>query len=112
MEQPPSYPPPPLPQQPNIITTSQGFGSHSQHLICPHCHANISTRVETEANAGAYLIGIFFCICICIAFICMHATHNVSPPDSSCHPYSCDCCLETKHYCPECGSYLGSSNNC
>ncbi|XP_070166770.1 lipopolysaccharide-induced tumor necrosis factor-alpha factor homolog isoform X2 [Polyergus mexicanus] len=82
-------PPPPPPQQPS-------FGTESQHVVCPHCHANISTRVETEATMKTHLMALLLCLFVC--------------PCAPC-PYCIDSCQAKKHYCPACGSYLGSSDN-
>ncbi|XP_029665904.1 lipopolysaccharide-induced tumor necrosis factor-alpha factor homolog isoform X2 [Formica exsecta] len=93
----PQPPPPPPPQQPSIIITNQSFGSESQPMVCPHCHANISTRVETEATMKTHLMALLLCL-----FVCW--------PCAPC-PYCMDSCQAKKHYCPACGSYLGSFDN-
>ncbi|EFN65892.1 hypothetical protein EAG_09195 [Camponotus floridanus] len=93
------YPqPPPQPQtlsQSNVIITR--FGSQSQHLTCPHCHANISTRVETESNMKTHLMAVF--LCALGLWCCVPC------------PYCMDDCLAKKHYCPSCDIYLGIGEN-
>lgn len=90
-------PPPQPPQQPSIIITGGSFGPETQHMVCPHCRANISTRVETEASSKTHLFALLLCVlgCWCCA---------------PC-PYCTDSCLVKKHYCPACGNYLGSHEN-
>jgi len=44
------------------IITGVAFSKESQHMICSHCHANISTRVESEANSKTHLIALFLCL--------------------------------------------------
>ncbi|GAB1862695.1 LITAF domain-containing protein [Camponotus japonicus] len=92
---PPSQPQPP--PQPSVIITAAAFGPQSQHLTCPHCRANISTRVETEANMKTHLIALL--LCALGLWCCVPC------------PYCMDSCLATKHYCPSCGSYLGIAEN-
>ncbi|XP_011167118.1 lipopolysaccharide-induced tumor necrosis factor-alpha factor homolog [Solenopsis invicta] len=94
---PPSMPPPSMPTHTVHVITSTAFNKESQHLICPHCHANISTRVETEANTKTHFMAMLLCLfgCCCCA----------------CCPYCMDSCQVHKHYCPACGSFLGASQN-
>ncbi|KAL0112964.1 hypothetical protein PUN28_012306 [Cardiocondyla obscurior] len=104
--QPPMYPhpqPPPSMPQPSMpsptvhVITATAFGKESQHLICPHCHANITTRVESAANTKTHLMALCLFLFLCWCF-------------TPC-PYCMDSCLVQKHYCPACGSFLGESTN-
>ncbi|XP_011705483.1 PREDICTED: lipopolysaccharide-induced tumor necrosis factor-alpha factor homolog [Wasmannia auropunctata] len=108
MEPQPSYtsPPYPYPQPPPSmpppshtvhVVTGVAFNVESQHMTCPHCHANISTRVEPEANMKTHLMAGLLCLfgCWCCA---------------PC-PYCMDSCRAHKHYCPACGSFLGVAEN-
>ncbi|XP_024881588.1 lipopolysaccharide-induced tumor necrosis factor-alpha factor homolog [Temnothorax curvispinosus] len=118
MDHPPSYTSPPYPQpqypypQPpptsmpsmpspphtvHTIVTGTAFSNESQHMTCPHCHATISTRVDSEANTKTHLIAVLLCLfgCWCCA---------------PC-PYCMDSCLVHKHYCPACDAFLGASEN-
>jgi len=92
-------PPPSMPPLPHtvIITSGVAFSKEHQHMICPHCHANITTRVESEANTKTHLIAALLCLfgCWCCA-PCAYCT---------------DSCLVQKHYCPACNSFLGASEN-
>ncbi|XP_006623352.1 lipopolysaccharide-induced tumor necrosis factor-alpha factor homolog isoform X1 [Apis dorsata] len=105
----PPIPPPPYgefppqsqsqPQsQPHIIVIGNTqFGSESQQLTCPYCHAQISTRVETESNMKTHLFALLLCA---FGFWCCVPC-----------PYCIDSCLSKKHYCPACNAYLGEANN-
>ncbi|XP_032665300.1 lipopolysaccharide-induced tumor necrosis factor-alpha factor homolog [Odontomachus brunneus] len=96
-------PPPPYDaqqqQQPvqHVIVVSGGFGPETQRMTCPQCHANISTRVESEANTKTHLMALLLCI---FGLWCC----------APC-PYCMDTCLVKKHYCPACTAYLGVSDN-
>ncbi|XP_076681137.1 lipopolysaccharide-induced tumor necrosis factor-alpha factor homolog [Andrena cerasifolii] len=100
----PAYGGPPIPPpmytegQPNIVyVSSLQFGSESQHLTCPHCHASITTSVQTEANSKTHLFALL--ICVLGGWCCAPC------------PYCMDSCLVKKHYCPACKAYLGESTN-
>ncbi|XP_012220538.1 lipopolysaccharide-induced tumor necrosis factor-alpha factor homolog [Linepithema humile] len=88
--------PQPVPQQ-NLIIMPTVFGSESQHLICPHCRANIMTSVESGPNSKTHM----FALLLCVFGLCCFAPC----------PYCIDSCKVQKHYCPECKNYLGESNN-
>ncbi|KAH0954956.1 hypothetical protein HN011_000545 [Eciton burchellii] len=95
---PPSYTSTPMqPPQQNVIISNVAFGNEPQHMTCPHCQANISTRIDTEANTKTHLFALLLCVlgCWCCA---------------PC-PYCMDSCMVKKHYCPACNAYLGSSDN-
>ncbi|KOC61573.1 Lipopolysaccharide-induced tumor necrosis factor-alpha factor like protein [Habropoda laboriosa] len=106
---PPGFVPPPPPppyfeqpqqQQPHIVVVERPvlqFGRVSQRLQCPHCHADISTRVESEANTKTHLIALLLCI---LGLWCC----------APC-PYCMDSTLVQRHYCPSCGSFLGEADN-
>lgn len=88
--------PPPGPMQPNVVVI-QSFGPDTQRMNCPHCGANVSTRVETEANTKTHLFALLLCLIGCW-------------PCVPC-PYCMDSCLVKKHFCPSCQSYLGQFEN-
>lgn len=94
-----SFPQPqPQPQQQHVIVIGNTqFGSESQHLTCPYCHALINTRVETESNMKTHLFALLLCA---FGFWCCVPC-----------PYCIDSCLSKKHYCPACNAYLGEASN-
>ncbi|XP_008553920.1 lipopolysaccharide-induced tumor necrosis factor-alpha factor homolog [Microplitis mediator] len=85
--------------QPPGVTVVQSFnyGPETARVNCPHCHADISTRVETQANVKTHIIALLLCLFQCwICIPCLYCT---------------DKCLVKKHYCPSCEQYLGSCEN-
>lgn len=94
-------PPPPPPYNPGpqnvVIVGGPQFGSESQRLVCPYCHANITTSVATEANTKTHLFALILCV---LGLWCC----------APC-PYCVDSCMVKKHYCPSCKAYLGESHN-
>ncbi|KAG8038051.1 hypothetical protein G9C98_006376 [Cotesia typhae] len=80
-----------------VIQQNINYGSESMRLNCPHCHADISTKVETEANTKTHLIALLLCIFQC--WICLPCV------------YCNDSCLVKKHTCPSCNQYLGACEN-
>ncbi|XP_020288020.1 cell death-inducing p53-target protein 1-like [Pseudomyrmex gracilis] len=94
---PPSMPPPSMPPQSVTIISGMAFGKETQNMTCPHCQANITTRVESESNMKTHLIALLLCALGC--WCCVPC------------PYCMDSCLMHKHYCPACGTYLGMSDN-
>ncbi|XP_071574949.1 uncharacterized protein [Temnothorax nylanderi] len=109
MEQGPSYtspspnsqpPAPTMPLPPHTVhtvVTVMAFDKESQNMTCPHCHADISTRVVPEANTKTHLLAVLLCSrgCWCCA---------------PC-PYYMDSCRVHRHYCPACSNFLGESKN-
>ncbi|XP_077263725.1 uncharacterized protein LOC143898254 [Temnothorax americanus] len=92
-------PPPimPLPQTVHTVLTRMVFSKESQHIICPHCHADISTRVVSEANTKTHLLALLLCACGCCCC-------------APC-PYCTDSSRVHRHYCPACTNFLGESTN-
>ncbi|CRK98106.1 CLUMA_CG011474, isoform A [Clunio marinus] len=109
---PPSAPPPysqavngvdpaaPLtPQQPiltaqHIVTTIIPLGPHATHTICPSCGAEVNTKTRTSPGVIAYVSGFIIAALGCWLGCCLI-------------PCCIDECMDTHHYCPACGSYLG-----
>ncbi|XP_050300909.1 cell death-inducing p53-target protein 1-like isoform X2 [Anthonomus grandis grandis] len=97
------YPPgqyPPPPQASNIQHTvivggpPLTLGGEPMRTQCPHCHANITTSIETEANTKTHLFALLLCVFGC--WLCC------------CIPYCMDSCQSKKHYCPNCKAFLGA----
>ncbi|KAH0535465.1 cell death-inducing p53-target protein 1 homolog [Cotesia glomerata] len=99
-------PPPPYTSEPlqttaepvvTLVQPAVNYGPESMHVTCPHCRAEISTRVETEPNLKTHMIALLLCL-----FQCWFCAPCV---------YCIDGCLVKKHYCPACEQYLGSCEN-
>jgi lipopolysaccharide-induced tumor necrosis factor-alpha factor len=99
----PSYSSPPYPetQPPTQVIITHGpvvhFGPTPQTLICPSCHAQISTSVQTEPNTKTHLFALILCLFQCYCCCCI--------------PYCVDSCQSQNHYCPNCQAFLGSYQN-
>ncbi|KAF2883731.1 hypothetical protein ILUMI_22438 [Ignelater luminosus] len=79
-----------------VVTTGlpvSQFGPAPQPMTCPHCHKEITTKLQVEAGMRAHLFAFMFCVFLCIP--CMII------------PYCVDSCKNKNHYCPECGAFLG-----
>ncbi|XP_015509319.2 lipopolysaccharide-induced tumor necrosis factor-alpha factor homolog isoform X1 [Neodiprion pinetum] len=94
---PPAYGPPPQAQPSVMIVQAPALGPESVSMTCPHCRANISTRVEQSSSTKTHIIALLLCI-----FGCW--------PCAPC-PYCIDSCLSKKHYCPGCNAYIGEYSN-
>ncbi|XP_029043983.1 lipopolysaccharide-induced tumor necrosis factor-alpha factor homolog isoform X1 [Osmia bicornis bicornis] len=98
---PPGFVPPPAPPsyhdgRPNVVVIgAPQFDSEPQRLTCPHCHANISTEIQTQANTRTHLFALL--LCVTGLWCCAPC------------PYCIDSCQTKKHYCPACKAYLGES---
>lgn len=45
-----------------IVHTTTTLGPDSQGMICPSCHHQISTRVETKATTKTHLMALLLCL--------------------------------------------------
>ncbi|XP_063911096.1 lipopolysaccharide-induced tumor necrosis factor-alpha factor homolog [Zophobas morio] len=95
------YNPPPADAQATHVFITSGphvvLGPNPQHMICPSCHAQITTSVKTEPNTKTHLFALLLCLFQC--WLCC------------CIPYCVDSCQSQNHYCPSCGAYLGTFEN-
>ncbi|XP_065370308.1 lipopolysaccharide-induced tumor necrosis factor-alpha factor homolog [Calliphora vicina] len=88
-------------QQPQIYTIRQPtttiniqppqFGTRSQLANCPMCSATQMTRCEYKSSMMTHIIATILGITTCCC----------------CLPYCFDSCKSARHYCQNCGSYLG-----
>ncbi|KAG5886892.1 hypothetical protein JTB14_003793 [Gonioctena quinquepunctata] len=79
---PPAYAPPPYsPEVPKPGHTNTVHVTHSVPvvlgpnpvgLVCPHCHAQITTSVEIEATTKTHLFALLLCLvfwpCVCVPY--------------------------------------------
>ncbi|XP_076650197.1 lipopolysaccharide-induced tumor necrosis factor-alpha factor homolog [Halictus rubicundus] len=95
-----SYGPPPSYNdgQPNVVIVgAQQFGPESQSMTCPHCRAQISTRVENESTSKTHLFALL--LCVFGLWCCVPC------------PYCINSCMTQMHYCPACNAFLGKCDN-
>ncbi|XP_071446543.1 lipopolysaccharide-induced tumor necrosis factor-alpha factor homolog isoform X2 [Hetaerina americana] len=91
--------PPPTTSTVTVIQVPTGtiLGPMSTCVTCPSCHAVVHTRVDHEPSSRTHMFAVLLCIFglwPCCLF-----------------PYCMDSCQNSMHYCPACGSYLGSYKN-
>ncbi|XP_075219034.1 lipopolysaccharide-induced tumor necrosis factor-alpha factor homolog isoform X2 [Lycorma delicatula] len=84
------------PQRPVTVVVEQGFAPFPQRMTCPSCHCPIETRVEYRPNSNTHLIALLLCF---LFWPC------------ALYPYCIDTCKDALHYCPECGTFLGTYTN-
>ncbi|XP_059469576.1 lipopolysaccharide-induced tumor necrosis factor-alpha factor-like [Neocloeon triangulifer] len=109
----PLYPAPPAPSQgPTVVVGSNPVAGgqpatvvttvihlplppKSSRYSCPSCKADIKTRVDHKSGTKTHIIALLLCLfgLWCCAPI----------------PYCTESCKDAYHYCPECGTYLGTS---
>ncbi|XP_060535494.1 lipopolysaccharide-induced tumor necrosis factor-alpha factor homolog [Cylas formicarius] len=93
-----SYQPPPVTIQPQSAGPQvAAFGPKPAQTRCPSCHAEIVTKIVNKANTKTHAIALLMCCCVC----CLCAWL----------PYVLDTCQSQQHFCPECGTYLGTHSN-
>ncbi|XP_055696615.1 lipopolysaccharide-induced tumor necrosis factor-alpha factor homolog [Lutzomyia longipalpis] len=77
-----------------IIVSSPAVGPNSTSVICPSCRHSIMTNVRTESTTRTHVIAILLCVFLCWPCVCL--------------PYCMDTCKNANHYCPNCGSFIGT----
>ncbi|TMW45638.1 hypothetical protein DOY81_009284 [Sarcophaga bullata] len=75
-----------------IVVQPPQFGSRSHFAYCPSCNASQMTRCEYESSMMTHIVAAILCFTTCCC----------------CLPYCIDNCKSARHYCPNCGSYLGA----
>ncbi|KAF2903846.1 hypothetical protein ILUMI_02330 [Ignelater luminosus] len=91
----------PAQQGTTVVVTSpppfHHFGPVPQAMTCPHCHNNITTKIQAVAGMKTHLFALALCIFLCIPCCLI--------------PYCIDSCKTRNHYCSSCGTYLGTYND-
>ncbi|XP_040171756.1 lipopolysaccharide-induced tumor necrosis factor-alpha factor homolog [Anopheles arabiensis] len=80
--------------QTTVIVTSPNVGPDPTTIICPSCRATVVTRLEYETTTKTHLCAGLLCLFLCwpCAFV----------------PYCSTSCRDANHYCPNCGSFIGT----
>ncbi|XP_061706186.1 lipopolysaccharide-induced tumor necrosis factor-alpha factor homolog [Cydia pomonella] len=93
---PPGPPPGPPPVQvtPAAVIIQQTVGPDSTHTTCRSCNQDIVTRVERKASMRTHIMAGLLCLFGCWPCVCI--------------PYCMDSCLNTDHYCTNCGAFIGT----
>ncbi|XP_055319507.1 lipopolysaccharide-induced tumor necrosis factor-alpha factor homolog [Sitodiplosis mosellana] len=79
---------------PDTNQYSPSLGYDPFPTVCPTCHQNIETKIRYEPNSLTHLVA--FIICCMGGFCCMFV------------PYCLHSCQDLKHYCPNCGEFIGT----
>lgn len=87
--------PAPIAQEPvrTVIVTSQ-VGPDPSMVCCPSCRQTVVSRMEYESSTRTHVAAGLLCLVGCWLCCCL--------------PYCMDSCRNGNHYCPNCGSYLGT----
>ncbi|KAM7343862.1 uncharacterized protein ACRADG_010767 isoform 1-T1 [Cochliomyia hominivorax] len=98
---PPTQPQPTAYAQPPVVIIQQQpmipLGPEPVYLTCPACHIQKLTRIEHEPSPKTHLMAALLCLvglwcCVCV-------------------PYCAGSCMNTHHYCGNCGKFLGTYGN-
>lgn len=71
------------------------LGKEPRRMNCPHCHAEICTRVKYREGATTHIAALL--CCIIGGLLCCWI------------PYCIDDCKDAVHECPNCNMQIGSS---
>ena len=96
----PIYQPPIVNQQQPVAVYQQPLiklKTSSVNIICPHCHNQVQTIVETKCNC----LNCCFCWCFCLLWLIVEL---VSDKDLNCQ--------DAVHKCPSCGCVIGNFTAC
>ncbi|XP_049865429.1 lipopolysaccharide-induced tumor necrosis factor-alpha factor homolog [Pectinophora gossypiella] len=95
--QPPPTPGPQVVQAtvvPAVIIAGPQVGSSPTHYTCRSCNAQVITRIEFKPSMRTHLMAFLLCLFGCWPCVCV--------------PYCVESCNNVDHYCPNCGSFVGS----
>ncbi|XP_062551737.1 lipopolysaccharide-induced tumor necrosis factor-alpha factor homolog [Armigeres subalbatus] len=84
----------PRSQPTTVIITSPNVGPDPTTMVCPSCRATIVTRLEYETTTKTHLCAAVLCLFICWPCVFI--------------PYCSTSCRDANHYCPNCGSFVGT----
>ncbi|XP_065367906.1 lipopolysaccharide-induced tumor necrosis factor-alpha factor homolog [Calliphora vicina] len=87
-------------QQPVVIIQQQpmlALGPEPVYLTCPACNIQKLTRIEYEPSSRTHLMAALLCLVGLWCCVCL--------------PYCAGSCMNTHHYCGNCGKFLGTYGN-
>ncbi|XP_046811393.1 lipopolysaccharide-induced tumor necrosis factor-alpha factor homolog [Lucilia cuprina] len=87
-------------QPPVVIIQQQPMlplGPEPVYLTCPACHIQKLTRIEYEPSSRTHLMAALLCLVGLWCCVCL--------------PYCAGSCMNTHHYCGNCGKFLGTYGN-
>ncbi|XP_055591749.1 lipopolysaccharide-induced tumor necrosis factor-alpha factor homolog isoform X2 [Uranotaenia lowii] len=77
-----------------VIVTAPSVGPDPSTIVCPSCRATVVTRLEYETTTRTHVCAAILCLFICWPCVCI--------------PYCSTSCRDANHYCPNCGSFIGT----
>ncbi|KAG8227659.1 hypothetical protein J437_LFUL007855 [Ladona fulva] len=84
---------PPATQAPIYQGPGAALGPTPVNMVCPSCHANITSKLSPVNSTKTHMIALVMCLCglwpCCLI------------------PYCVDTCRNSNHNCPVCNAYLG-----
>ena len=97
-----TYQPPMANQQPIVVNQAipqapLKLKTMPASIVCPHCHNNVTTVVDTQFNCLNCCFCWFFCICWCCVNLINDKDFN---------------CTDATHKCPQCGQVVFQYNAC
>jgi len=92
---PPAFEAPPHQVSPAVVQIVQvmNLGPRSTRMHCPHCGADVETRVKFNPGRMTHLAAIILCL-LCWPCVCV--------------PYCIDDCMDADHDCPNCDRHIGT----
>ncbi|XP_073962918.1 lipopolysaccharide-induced tumor necrosis factor-alpha factor homolog isoform X1 [Choristoneura fumiferana] len=79
---------------PGAVIVQQHVGPHPTRTTCRSCNQEMVTRIDRRPTMRTHLMAALLCVLGCWPCVCI--------------PYCVDSCLNTDHYCTNCGSFVGS----
>ena len=99
------------------------FGYYAKKVVCPYCQVSNTTKIEESFNCCTFCTYVFISLLIPILLVLLAVAgcNNVDcrggcDCDCNCRccrgECDCKCCIDTRHYCSNCGKLLGSRDSC
>ena len=108
-----------------VPVTPLKFGYVSREIVCPYCQSTTLTKVEESFNCCTCFVYIIIILLIPILLVlaayagcnnvhCNNGCDCDCRCNCCCYGETCDCkcCIDTNHYCANCGKLLGSRDSC
>ncbi|SPP72862.1 lipopolysaccharide-induced tumor necrosis factor-alpha factor homolog [Drosophila guanche] len=86
-------------QQP--IDDSLKVGWQPMQVRCPSCHGEVQTNLITASTKTTHL-------CVLYIYIHIHTVYICCLWPCAVLPYCFNYCKNVRHYCPNCGNYVGT----
>lgn len=98
------------------------FGFGPAQIVCPYCQVAGPTKIDESFNFCTCFIYIFIIMLIPILIVLaaysgctnVHCNNGCDCDCTCCYCGTCDCkcCIDTNHYCSNCGKRIGTRDSC